>query len=58
MPGGGSLVDSKRFDAADKEKSSQTTKHCWNKFTRFMDKITEILFISILLSFGLWNFIA
>ena len=32
-------------------------KNCWNKFTRFLDKFTEIIFISSLIGMGIWNIV-
>ena len=33
-------------------------KACWNKFTRFLDKFTEITFIVCLTANGLWNIVS
>ena len=52
-----SLTDSQRLEAADKESMAQSSKHCWNKFTRFLDKFSELVFIGLLLTQAFWNMI-
>ena len=39
-----------KYAAEDKEKLERGAKNCWNRFTRILDKTTEILFIGTLVS--------
>ena len=41
----------------DKELAAAGAKNCWNKFTRFLDKFTEIIFISSLTGMAIWNLV-
>ena len=43
-----------KFDAADKEALELHAKACWNKFTRFADKFSELTFIICLSITGLY----
>ena len=55
--GRNSLTESQRLEATDKETIAQNSKHCWNKFTRFLDKFSELVFIITLIGLGFWNII-
>ena len=41
----------------DKELAAAGAKNCWNKFTRFLDKFTELIFISSLVGIAIWNIV-
>ena len=44
-----------RYEVADKEAMERGAKSVWNKFTRLLDKFTEIIFILCLVGVGSWN---
>ena len=46
-----------KVDMADKEALERGARTCWNKFSRFADKFTEIIFIVSLITISLWNFV-
>ena len=47
-----------RYEAKDREHMESTAKSAWNKFTRFLDKFVEIIFISVLIANGIWNLVS
>ena len=46
-----------KIDAEDKEALEKGAKTCWNKFSRFTDKFSEIMFIVALSALSLFNFV-
>ena len=46
-----------RLNAEDREAAEIGSKICWNKFTRFMDKFLEIIFIITLLALSVWGIV-
>ena len=46
-----------KIDVADREALERGSRTCWNKFSRWVDKFTEIIFIVSLITISLGNFI-
>ena len=46
-----------KFDAQDRELMETGAKSCWNKFTRFVDKFTEIIFMLALCGRAIYSII-
>ena len=46
-----------KIDMADKEAMERGARTCWNKFSRWADKFSELIFIISLVTISLWNFL-
>ena len=46
-----------KFDAQDRENMESGAKSCWNKFTRFVDKFTEIIFMLALCGHAIYSIV-
>ena len=49
--------DMRQFQAHDREALEAGSKVCWNRFTRFLDKFVEVVFIGTLSLLAVWNFL-
>ncbi len=44
------------MEAQYKESMETNAKSCWNKFSRFADKFSEVIFLCSLVGLGVWSF--
>ena len=47
-----------KYEASDREQMEKGAKHTWNKFTRFLEKFTEVTFIVTLVANAVWNIVS